>query len=355
MLLFTSFTHLCLSVDNVFDGSTDNNWSVPANWSQNTVPTATDGYVTRFDATSPNCTVNGTGRTCNALDFTGYTNTITMSYYISSYGAITFSPTMNVSGTGVLVISGSFTLTSNGYMWPNGISTGAATASRIITLADNAAISGTLTVQQTTGTFTINGAFTLSVGGDIPCAITTGNVAGTATIVMSGTGTISTNSATTGQIKNNLVFNTGAGTITFGTVLSYGGGGIMTNTAGTIVTTGSTFNIGNCTLNLADLQLNNVAINVADAVVTLSSGFKVAGLFSNNDVTGAHQSVVSSVGGTLRKITMLAGSTQSITNLDATDIDSRDGYPVIDLGGVLSNTFNWYTRSLNSDFLLMFE
>ena len=280
--------------------------------------------------------------------------TITMNEFNFTGGTLTY-----IAGTVIPPISAGFrscTLNTAGIIWDGVLQNSTSGGIVTWTLLSDLTATGNFTTITTNGATTINGVgLSLIVGGSVIAnSLTTGNVLGSATIVMNGTGTISTNSATTGQIKNNITFNT-AGTITFGTIVSYGGGGIMTKTAGTIVTTGSTLNVGNCTLNLADLQLNNFAINVADAVVTLSSGFKVAGLFSNNDVTGTHQSIVSSVGGTLRKITMLAGSTQSLTNLDATDIDSRDGYPVQSIGAVLSNTFNWYARALSSDFLIMFE
>ncbi|MEK9135042.1 MAG: hypothetical protein AAB451_01980, partial [Patescibacteria group bacterium] len=73
---------------NIFDGSTDSNWGTAANWSLNAVPTATDANVATFDATSPACTVNAPNRVCNGLDFTGYTNTITMTFQITVSGSV---------------------------------------------------------------------------------------------------------------------------------------------------------------------------------------------------------------------------------------------------------------------------
>ena len=344
LLLVTVVT---FAVDNLFQaGGVDNNWSTVGNWSQGTVPTSTDGYVTRFDATSPNCTVIGT-IFANHINFTGYTGTITMTasdMYV--YGNITLSATMTTVGAGRYlnaVMNG--TLTSNGQNMVWGLSI--YQTNHINIFADD----WTVPVLRINGggTCTMNGS-NIYVTGNL-LQTTAAICTGTTNIIMNGTGSWSNSS--TGQLRNNITINT-AGTITIsGTV--YYNTGTLTYTAGTIVNTGSTLNVGTCTLDLNDITLNNFNVNVASAVVTLASGFKIAGQLTSS-VTGS--SIVSSVGGTLRKITLLAGMTTPINatnNIDATDIDSRDGYPVQSIGAVLSNTFNWYARALSSDFLIMFE
>jgi len=106
-------------MDNLFTGATNANWGTSTNWSLGVVPTASDGYVTRFDATSPNCSVNSSNRICNHIDFTGYTNTITRSQILTVSGNITLSPTMNWAGTNVFGMNASGTITTNGKSIPN--------------------------------------------------------------------------------------------------------------------------------------------------------------------------------------------------------------------------------------------
>jgi hypothetical protein len=130
---------------NAFRGTTDSNWGTAANWTQGTVPTAADGHVTTFDASSPNCTVNTSSRVCNNLDFTGYTNTITMTNQITVSGNVTLVSTMasRVAGAGALLINATSTMTSNGGTWPNALTIQG--ISQTYTLADNWVVTGTFT------------------------------------------------------------------------------------------------------------------------------------------------------------------------------------------------------------------
>ena len=75
---------------NIFTGATNSLFSVATNWSLGTVPTSTDANTATFDATSPNCTVNVSSN-CQSLDFTGYTNVLTMTFILTvSNGTVTF-------------------------------------------------------------------------------------------------------------------------------------------------------------------------------------------------------------------------------------------------------------------------
>jgi len=100
---------------NTFVGTTDNDWGTSTNWSSGTVPTSTDGYITTFDATSPNCTISGSNKVANALDFTNYINTVTfITYGISVYGNITLGANMNIVTPTFLHSYTTGNLTSNG-------------------------------------------------------------------------------------------------------------------------------------------------------------------------------------------------------------------------------------------------
>src|ERR1017187_9964325 len=70
-------------------------WATASNWSQGTVPTASDGYVTTLNAGSPaTCTV-GANRVCNAFDCTLYTGTLAMSTFgITVSGSLTLGSGM---------------------------------------------------------------------------------------------------------------------------------------------------------------------------------------------------------------------------------------------------------------------
>ncbi|MFA6524622.1 MAG: hypothetical protein WC264_03955 [Candidatus Paceibacterota bacterium] len=444
---------------NIFDGSTDSNWGTAGNWSLGAVPTASDGNIATFDASSPDCTVNASSRVANAIDFTNYTNTITMSYAITVSGNITLGASMNVSGTVAMIASATANLTSNGKTWPAGfIFTG---TSQTFTLIDDWNVDGLLTLAGTTAQ-TING-FTIYAGG----GLTSGTVAvtGTTNLVLNGTGTWTGG----GYINLNLTINT-AGTITLagGGNFCRKGTGTLTYTAGTIIDTGITlafssgatltlagytwnnislggapttytltnaittttltlsgsgnpvingqsihatdlivsstginggtttidvsgtwsnsstgyvtndltlntgstisgnvyYRLGTLTvsagasitvtsstltlgagaigaiLNLNGLTLNNLAINSTSGSISLTSGLIISGAFTNTD-SASHPKILSSVGGTQRVVTLLAGATQNLSKVDATDIDSSAGQTIRTYNGVLSNTTNW--------------
>ncbi|MFZ2072205.1 MAG: hypothetical protein WAV10_00785 [Minisyncoccia bacterium] len=455
---------------NTFTGATNSNWGTATNWSQGTVPTASDGHVTTFDATSPNCTVDASNKVANALDFSSYTNTITMTFSITITGNITLGASMNVSGSGILLENATAvapTLTSNGFLWPNGLTFNGNTITAY-TLADDWNIGGAFVC---TGYAVLNG-FNLYIGGNLTFQGTGSYMLGTTNLIMNGTGTYT--HANTGQLRNNLTFNT-AGTITISGVIRYNTG-TMTYTAGTIVhstsylqtaasttlnlngagvfgtwqingtttitllsdmycsralfgattvnaningaykvyvsgnleqnasgtgavlgtatielvgsgnitslgagswrlpiiiNTSGTYNIpgffyiingsltytsgtldwtgsffqvnGTMTLDLQGQTINDFNVG-ATSVISLISGFNIAGAFTTT-ATAVATTISSSVPGTQRIVTLLQGATQNISMINATDIDSSLGQTIRTYRGVLSNTTNWTTTS----------
>lgn len=254
---------------NIFTGATNSNWGTATNWTQGTVPTSTDGHITTFDATSPNCTVNTTDRGCNGIDFSAYTNTITMSFNIIIYGDCTLGAGMTIAGTGNISSDGTavtYTWTSNGKIWPNNVTL--STGPTAWTFADDWTISGDLI----TATITINGS-TLYIGGNFVCGANTG---GTTAIVLNGTGTW-----TGGTCRNNLTINT-TGTITISGTVGYNTS-TLTYTAGTVVTTGSTLSISASTTLDTDrgatkITWNNVTLG-ATLTLTLTTALNISGTF----------------------------------------------------------------------------
>ena len=117
---------------------------------------------------------------------------------------------------------------------------------------------------------TINGLFNVNIGGNLKNA-GIGTTSGTATLVLNGTGTLSTDSNGNG-FQNNIIINT-KGTITLGTFVSYGVG-TLTYITGKIITKNSTFYlISSCTLiSCHKINFNNVII-VFPSTITMNEFF----------------------------------------------------------------------------------
>ena len=244
--------------------STGTNWGTAGDWSTTpspayvggAVPTTADDVI--FEAASANCIVNASNRVCKTINFTNYTNTITMSFNITVSGAITFGASMLVhaSGLGAMICTTTSTITTNGFVWPNAFNFGVSGISQTYTLADNMSVNGLVTCVGTTA-LTINSAFTLTCNGGLVCTTTT---SGTATIELKGgnwsggcNNTLNLNS--TGTITLNGNISRGSGTLTWvaGTInnsgshsLSYGGGSI--NVGNNIIWNNITIGYGPLTL-----------------------------------------------------------------------------------------------------------
>jgi len=135
------------------------NWGVANNWSATSggppvgvIPTSADTVF--FDTNSGPCTVNVAGL-CTSINFTNYTNTITMTNGISVWGNITLFSGMTIGGNGGLTINANSTISPNSRIWPNSV-TVSGTASTITINTSVFTISGTLTLTVSTtfqGTF----------------------------------------------------------------------------------------------------------------------------------------------------------------------------------------------------------
>lgn len=258
------------------NGGVDNNWGTTGNWSLTdggaggqAVPTASDDV--HFTSNSPNCTVNTSARVCLSLDFTGYTNTITMSQQITVSGSVTLVSAMTISGSGTLIVSAtSATLTSNTKVWPNEIDLNAG-----VTFADDWTVSG-LVKFNAAAAKVING-FTLTCNGGLT---NTGSsaISGTTAIVIGG-GTVTTVSSA--RIDNAVTLNS-AGTITFAAGSNLALGGNLTYTAGTIAFAGAhTLTIGqlSATIDTGAVTWSAITFNMGSGkTITLSSKLAANGL-----------------------------------------------------------------------------
>jgi hypothetical protein len=249
----------------IFTGAVNSNWGTAGNWDTGVLPSATGaGSDAIFNASSPNCTVNITTAVCRNLNFTGYTNTITMTNGItvgSTSNAnpghtVTLSPTMGIAGTGAISTraNGNTSLRSNGRVWPNafGIANVAAFANPSVTLLDDWTINGNLFIAPGgSPVVTFSGAFTINAGANVTIQMSGGSsrIVATAgsisTIRMTGTGTYSwSNIVNNGGFGLNLIIDAPGQTVTLVGASGYGGLGVVAGStfsyvAGTVVCTGT--------------------------------------------------------------------------------------------------------------------
>lgn len=259
------------STEYFVNGGVNSNWLTTSNWAITSggpggysAPSSVIDVI--FDANSPNVTITGASQV-KSIDFTNYTNTLTInSSLVSNGGNVTLGTGMTVTSTGgapllnIGVAGG--TLTSNAVVWPYNM-----WIQRNSTLGDNWTVSGVLTIMTTA--VVLNG-FTMNVAG----LVMTTSMSGTTNIVLNGTGTWSG----AGTLKNNLTFNT-AGTITVSGTVNYNTG-ILTYTAGTVVTTGSTLIIGaSTTLNTDGIIWNNIIFGGTSTIIN-NSDLHIGGILT---------------------------------------------------------------------------
>lgn len=356
--------------------------------------------------------MTGTGTiTCGAAGQIGST---AFTFEIATSGTITFASIFRWQGALLKYTSGTVNTTTNnntffylannttlntaGIVWNNVTLANGATA-YTVTLASDLTLTGLLTIGHTASTAqVINGVGrTINAGGGITLTGTTSIISGTAAIRATG-GTIT--GTNTVQLRNNLEI---AGNVTFSSANPiYYNTGTFKYTSGVVTATGSTIiSALATTFDTVGLTFNNVSLTGA-ATYTLSSLLQVGGtltmgggnqtlagaagftantlsivptavrtvtLTANNTYTvtnnltltgasaGAKLSMVST-SPTVRAIfTVNPGTVQSVTNTNATRIDSSLGDTVL-CGpyATLVDTLNWNVPYVTDDgtFLLMF-
>ncbi len=272
--------------------STGGNWSSTGTWVEAAVPTSSDAVV--CPAGAGQLTIDTSGCVCNSIDFTGYTNTLTcngVNILQISGGATTFVNTMSFSGNGIIQTyanSGTQTFTTGGVSIPQSIKT----------LWSNGTVNF---VGDITCTGLNIAAAQVYNGGTIYCSgnlTYTGNVTGTASLVLNGTGTWSCTASTT-QFGLNTTINT-SGTITFGFYATFGMTGAnrtLTYIAGTVDKgTGTFYPVGTAvTLSMSNgsnyMQFNNFYANVMTQTITLTSHAHVYGttsVYQGTTINGAY-------------------------------------------------------------------
>lgn len=396
-------------------------WSTIGNWSLTeggaggqTVPTAAEDVF--FDAGSPDCTVNSSARVGKTLTASAYTHTLTMDQHLRISGNINIGANTLFAGTTTnylgMIADGTFT--TNGVTISHDIYFGIA-ASIAVTLAGDLTTSGALIFAGSTGTTfsgdfhitaascTIGGSQTITIVHDVTInglttssdanvitglfnwntggLTTTGNLTGTATIVLTG----GTWTGAVGSLANPLVFagdsaisgtvfclsptiTWSSGTITAGTsILSHGAAACTWNTNGmsfanVALTVAATHTINSLLTVTGTLTLPNAATTFAG-----TAGFTVGTLANTTIATSARTvtlvsaktytvttamnlagatttlklNLVVSTPGTKAILTVQLGATQGVAFVFPTDIDSSLGQSIYTFMGTIVTSYNW--------------
>lgn len=325
-------------------------------------------------------------------------DTGTLTYISGTVDTTTNNNTLTIS-------TNSTTLNTNGINWNNVVC--ATTGSLVITLTSDWNISGTATLGSSSQNMTINGAevrisgILTSIAGQVPFA------AGTSTIRMVGTSCSIVDNSTLALPNNSLawanpiVIDT-AGTCTITGRFCLGNGGSITHVSGTVLFTSSAVNTSyftqsnnitttidtgasvvwneirmlfvgvvnlNSTLNALTISVNATGTVtfqgthgfVCNTFTSTTSG-RIINLKAGNTYTVNNSLTIT--GGVASRITLQSTTTshayfnlnpvatQSVTNTNATWINSSGGKTIFSSAGTLSNTINWAIGSGN--FFLMF-
>lgn len=214
-------------------------------------------------------------------------------------------------------------------------------AGSTLTLLSDLNMSGNLLLSTGTTTQTINGAFNINVGGNVSTQGTTSITLGTATIVMNGTGSLSTASST--QLRNNLTINS-AGTITLSGTINYNTGTFTYTAAGSLVVTGSVLKCNvNTTIAGVGFTMAGLNISAAGVTVTVVNGqtYHISESITAVGTAASHAVLKSNSAGNQAIVIINQGATQDNGFLNVTDIDTRGGQTGWSYKGTLSNATNW--------------
>ncbi|MCK6648720.1 MAG: hypothetical protein L6Q66_03600 [Bacteroidia bacterium] len=366
--------------------SSSTNWSLSSGGASGaSSPGATDDAI--FDSNSGVGIVSQTSVTWLSADFTNFagtwagTGTLTIAggnFTLGSGMTITWTGTLQFNATGSIITSNGKEIAGNMLISTGFPSGGTITLNGVFKCA--ALIHTTIS-----GVVNIDGSDLYLKGGAGAFSTTSGRtLQGTSTIrLVTTAGGLSISH--TGVIKNNVVIDatnliTQTSTVTIG-------GGTWTYISGTWTTGTSPFSIvGDCTLNLAGMQihrlltgaaatctLTSILYVIADVQYSLSTGFIFAGthgftcatltdnatstarnvtlsagaeyfvrssLFLQSGWSGSKPSIVSGTPGTKAKLTIAQGATIDMANGTITDIDCSFGKTLWIYNGTISNCNN---------------
>jgi hypothetical protein len=317
--------------------STGTNWGTAGDWSSTASPTYTAGAVPLvtddvvFEAASANCIVNASARVCKSINFTLYTNTITMTFGITVSGDITLGAGMTIGGAGNLTIAANSTYTSNGVTWPNTLTLGAGpsitiTLASLITTVQNLSNTGVNAAIITT----VNGN-TLNILGNLTILVI---LAGSTQVNLTGTGTW--NSQNLGvEVRTKLNIDT-LGTITRGANGYAYAGPELKYTQGNLVngTTNLRLSAGANTLSIISNGVNWGNVFLLSSTTTLTDDMNI-----NDFVFSSGNAVIN--GSNLR-------INENLTSASAAIISGTTVFQIIGTGNQTWTTLNATTRIGNS-------
>lgn len=315
------------------------NWSANATWVEGSPPDATMDVVAT--GTSGNITIDQTTCVCKTMVLTNYVGlmTFTAAKVLTVSGSVTFVATQTLAGTGTLAFNAAGTLTMGGLTFPGNLTLSGAT----LTLAEDLHITNSFTSY--TGTNIMNGN-TCYIGGSLTGTV---NLSGTTSLILNGTGTLSTTTGAT--ISNPITINT-AGTITLGTYIGIRNC-VFIYTAGTINYGTSILKIyENNTLNTNGMSFYNVVL-VTTSTTTLSSNLTLVGSLTSGAGTNVMNGNTCYIGGSLTATVALSGTTNLEMNGSGTISTATAGISVannltINTAGVITigATFGYLTGTL---------
>jgi len=300
------------------DGTGTTNWNANTSWSTvsstsstntGTFPSSTTADPVIFDVNSSNVTLNVAG-TCTSINFSGYTNTITMTNGLSVNGNVTLSSGMTISSTGGLTITANSTYTSNGKIWPNTLTVNGGVT---LTLGDNITVQN-LTFPGTNSNITINSNSIDILGNLSVTMFNTIQVLGTTNLSLKGTGTwlggagaflgLNLDINTTGTITIN-------GNVAFGQSLAR----TLTHTSGTMSYSNAIINFnGNVNLDSNSITTWPTLNLLAGANLTLldnstCTNFTTQGQAANNTVNGFNLYITGNLTGNNFNSFFISGTT----------------------------------------------
>ena len=271
-------------------GSGANNLaSTILNWDTGTAPTTGDAVV--LDGAFPvtgnkNCTWDITA-TILSINSTGYSGVITASATMTLSLGITFAANTFAHGNQEVILNGSSNRSiSTGSTNPFYKLTFSESSATINTLSTDVYVSNQLDLNSTFANITYN-SNKFYVSGSLTQSNTSGGTPdGTTVVELSETGTWSqAYSSDQGyRFEMDVIINT-AGTITISGTIIFAGN--FTYTAGTVVTTSSTFQKTKSTnFNSGAISWNNLTLastfNIASATTTLTGNLTVGGTLTIN-------------------------------------------------------------------------
>ena len=311
----------------VINGNTISCTSITTNITATTVSGTTTfimtgtGTLQIVGVTTSNLKNNLTFNTAGTITISG-----TIKY---STGTITYTAGTMVTTGSTLTIGTTSpttpTYNTSGMTWDNVTLLGTLT----YTITSDLNIGGTLSLGATTSIITINGLFNINVATLTMGFSSTGNVTGTASIVMNGTGTWSG----TGIVKNNLTFNS-AGTITES--------GTVRKEANTLTYTAGTMSMGTSILLLpaaTTLATNGMTWN--DLQITTTSTITLSNACQTTSLTtaGTTTITINGAGITLGATNWVAGTTTLAGSANATFTAGTISGTAITLNGTGTYTF----------------